>query len=661
MVRAIAVVRKELQEISHDKTMLGVLIIFPIFIMMFMGSSFNSMEIAGLPIGVVGPANTSFAQMLLEDLSNSSAFKLEQFGEEAEAMGAFRNGQVRAVIIVPENFEGELEGGNGSTIRIVVDNSDIVLEQSIVAAMGAVVQASSADITREYVTSAWGELQELNSSASALAEEVSASRAQMEQTKERLAEIGGDISSLDIEGLSGSIEGAELAVGRMRGIIGEQRARVAEIGEGNEGFFNETEGFLRNASGAVNESILVVGNAHAELVSQREGLEETVAALSAAIDALNALKGSGSGSCCDIADGAIDLNIMSLDALRGNTESQIAQADSEIAELGGLNATLHAMRENLGNYTLVVAGAREGGNGSAEMLGALDEAEETLDSMGALFGGAREDISELEALLEEVEDAMGEMEGTLDEALEQAGAVDELIASLQETVGKQTGKDPENIAIPLSVDAQNHYLRGSFVDFIMPQVIAVSLLLSCFLLSSMSLVREKTRKTIVRSLLVPGAVRSLVMGKVASVVLISFAQVLMVLVVAAVVFGVMFPYDLVMLAAGTAVSALVLSSIGMLVGFFSRNESSAIQGCLVLAIPMMFLGNIIFSPDLLPAYTQILQDVLPLSHVTNIFKIVLITNGNPVADMTALIAYFVVLAGLVWAVLWKRRDITAYS
>ena len=164
-----------------------------------------------------------------------------------------------------------------------------------------------------------------------------------------------------------------------------------------------------------------------------------------------------------------------------------------------------------------------------------------------------------------------------------------------------------------------------------------------------------------RSLLVPGALRNLVIGKIASIVIISFAQVLVVLLVASLVFGVRFPTDLAMLVAGTLVSSLVLASIGMLVGFFSRNESSAIQGCLILAIPMMFLGNIIFSPDLLPAYTQFLQELLPLAHITNIFKIVIITNGNPIADMSALLTYFVLLAVLLGLVVWKRREITAYS
>lgn len=659
-MNSVAVIRKELLEILHDKTMLAVLVIFPVFIMLFMGSSFNTLEISGLPIGVTGPVDTPFAGVLFEGLANSSAFKLHSYSGEAEAMQAFRDGQVRAVIVVPENFEQELQAGSGSTIRIVVDNSDIVLEQSIIAAMGAVVQASSADITREYVTSAWGDLYGLNESASSLAADISASREQMENTKMQLDGIEQEISSLDMEGLSSAIDNADAAVLEMQGLIEGQKEALGDAKEENDALFNETGIFLGEAGNTLNESRIMVGNARSDLIAQKAELQNTALALTASIEGLNLLKSTASGPGCSITLGAIDVTIAGLEALRANTHSQITAMDAQIIELDGLDGTLSEMQGKLANYSLLVEDAREA-NGVSEMEDALDEASETLDSMGTLFSDAKEDVSQLKALLGTVKAAMGEIEGTLDEALEQTASVDTLISSLQQTVAQQTGKDPEKIAVPLSIEVENHYERGSFVDFIMPQVIAVSLLLSCFLLSSMSLVREKTRKTIVRSLLIPGALRNLVIGKILSIMIISFVQVLMILAVAALLFGVMLPSDFLMLGVGTIISSLVLASIGMMVGFFSRNESSAIQGCLVLAIPMMFLGNIIFSPDLLPAYTQILQDLLPLSHVTNLFKVVLITNGNPMADMAALLTYFVALAVLMSLVLWKRKEITAYS
>ncbi len=659
-MNSISVVRKELLEILHDRTMMAVLLIFPIFIMVFMGSSFNTLEISGLPIGLTGPVDAPFAGVLLEGLSNSSAFKLQEFNTEAEAMESFRNGQVRAVIIVPQNFEQELAAGNGSTVRIVVDNSDIVLEQSIIAAMASVVQASSADITREYISTAWEDLYGLNDSASALAQDIALSGEGMKNTKAQLQEINEDIAKLDIEGLSGSIEEADSSISEMQGLVAEQKIALQAASAENELLFNDTNEFLGDAEDALNESIVAVEGAHAELIAQRVELQNTVITLSASIDGLNLLKLTASGPDCDVTIGAIDLTIISLEALRGNTESQVLAVDAQLVELQELNATLHGMEDSLGEYSELIEEA-EGAQNIGEMEDALDTASATLSDMEELFAEANEDVEQLKSLLKGVEGVMGEIEGTLDAALLQAGSVDELIASLQETVAEQTGKDPENIAVPLSIEVENHYERESFVDFIMPQVIAVSLLFSCFLMASISLVKEKTRKTIVRSLLIPGALRNLVIGKIASIVIISFAQVLVILVVASLLFGVRFPTDLVMLVWGIGISSLVLASIGMLVGFFSKNESSAIQGCLILAIPMMFLGNIIFSPDLLPAYTQFLQELLPLAHITNIFKIVIVTNGNPIADISALLTYFVLLAALIGLVVWKRREITAYS
>jgi ABC-2 type transport system permease protein len=216
------------------------------------------------------------------------------------------------------------------------------------------------------------------------------------------------------------------------------------------------------------------------------------------------------------------------------------------------------------------------------------------------------------------------------------------------------------VASPLSVKVQNQYERSSSVDFIMPQIVSVCLLLTCFLLGSISLVREKSRFTIVRALMVPGAFENLVVGKIITLVLLSFGQVLLIVLVAMALYGVRVPANIPMLVAGGLVSALVLSSIGIVIGFYARRESAAIQTCLLLAIPMLFLGNIIFSPDLLPQFTQVMQQFLPLSHVTSIFKIVLITNGNPTADMVALLTYFIVLGGIILFLVLKRRDITNY-
>lgn len=659
-MKPLSVMRKELLEILHDQTMLLILIVFPIFIMLFMGGSFTSLEINGLPIGVTGPLNTTFGGMLLGGLNESTAFKLQSFESEEGAMAAFKNGQLRAVIIIPQDFEETLLRGNGSTIQIIVDNSDLALERAVIGALSSVVQASSANITRAYVVGAWEDLYALNNSASALADDISRSRMQMQSTKAQLGEIKQNISELDMGGLERALDDASFHISSLQELLSEQRASLSEFSEENERALNESEVFLYNASFVLNESIGTVGSTHERLVNQTTELNRTVIALDTSIASLRLVRDGIANSSCSITTPAIDLTIASLVTLRNSTQQQITNAQGQMTDLEALNATLHQFGYALGNYSLQLAEARVGLGRIDTMEEALDNASLALAGLDASFGAARSDATRLRLLLSSINDTTAGMESTLDEALEQTASVDRLIASLQQTVAEQTGRDPERIASPLSVSVQNQY-SISAVDFILPQVVAISLLFSCFLLASISFVREKTRNTITRSLMMPDGLANMVMGKIGTLVLLSFMQVALILIVALLLFGVIPPQNLLVLIWGTAISSLVLSSIGILVGFFARSEAAAIQGCLLLAIPMLFLGNIIFSADLLPQYTQILQQLLPLAHVTNIYKIVLITNGDPALDIAALLSYFVLLAVVLAYLVIKRRDISNFQ
>jgi len=655
-MKFISVVVKELQEMSHDRTMLAVLLAFPIFIMLFMGSSFRSMEISGLPIGVVGPQNTTFSSLLLSGLNDSKAFNLHNYDSEAVAMDDFRNGHLKAVIVVPEDFEQTLDQGNGSRIRIIVDNSDLALEQSVIAAMSSVVQASSADITKKYVSGAWEELGALNSSASSLAKDIAASRTKMNQTKARLDEVGNGLGGLNISRLEASIDNAIAVSGSLREQLAMQRSAMMKVSEGSAAFLDNTSLMLMNASAALNESISTVQYTHAKLLSSIDSLNQTVNTLDNAIFGLGLIRNA---TADDTSRAAIDLDIMSLQSLRNSTMQQISDAQDEAARLRGLNATLNGFGAVLDNYSVSLDAARSS-NDTARMVAAIDGASATIGGLNSTFASAKQDVASLSKVVSDVREAMHDINSTLDQALAQTSSVDNLISSLEKTVEEQTARDPERIASPLAIEVRNQYVRTSFVDFLMPQIISISLLFSCFLLASISMVREKTGNTIVRALMSPLGLENMVAGKIATLVLLSIAQVAIIIAVALALFGVQPPTDLATLAAGTVVSALVLSSIGILVGFYARSESAAIQTCLLLAIPMLFLGNIVFSPDLLPNYTQILQQLLPLAHVTSIFKIVLITNGDPAGDMAALVSYFVLLALAMAFIMIKRRDISNY-
>ncbi|MFN7991489.1 MAG: ABC transporter permease [Candidatus Micrarchaeia archaeon] len=657
-MRFVSAMIKELQEISHDRTMLSVLIAFPILVMVFMGSSFRSMEISGLPIGLTGPTNTTLTSPLFAGLNESKAFNLKSYGDEQSAISDFHNGLLRAVIIVPEDFDRKLLAGNGSTVRIIVDNSDLALEQSILAAMGSVIQASSANITRSYVSGAWRQLEGLNKSAGSLATDVNNSRMKMLGTKATLAGVREGIDNISIGSLEGSISEAQLSIAGLKATIDSQKAELKNASEGNAQMINRTRAFVANASDALNRSIATVGSTHDKLKNQTAELNSTINVLDASIAGLETIKAA---SPDNTTKAALDLNIASLSSLRNATQKQMTDAIAEIGDLESLNTTLIGFSAELGDYSAGLDPAEASLNKTAGFSAALENVSSTLDALEGSFAGAKTEVGKLKSLLSGIKNTTGQIDATMDDALNQTRTVDSLISSLQETVAEQTGRDPDVIASPLSVKVENQYQRSTFVDFIMPQIIAISLLLSCFLLGSISVVREKSRKTIVRALMIPGALGNLVIGKIFSLVLLSFGQVGLIIIVAMALFGVKPPENMLMLVAGTTISSLVLSSIGVFIGFFARSESAAIQSCLLLAIPMLFLGNIIFSPDLLPTYTKILQQALPLSHITSVYKIIMITNGDPAGDMAALLSYFIILSGFLAFIVTRRKDITNYT
>lgn len=658
MVKLISVIRKELQEISHDRTMLIVLFMFPIFIMIFMGSSFRSMEISGLPIGITGAANATFADALFSEINQSHAFNIKRYVSENDALVDFKNGQLHAVIVMPDDFDQRISNGSGSEVRILVDNSDLSLEQAMLTAMSSVIEASSANITRSYVYGAWSQLQELNGSASSLRGELENTKKSMQDTKATLAEVRGKIDDLSISSLKETLDSSSAKAQDLQALLLVQKGALANASAGSEALFMQSDLFIANASQALNESIIALDDACSKLDGEVANLTVTRDRLDGTISGLEILRSSTSDPATAA---ALDLNLAGLRSLRGNTAQQIIDMQQEKDTLVELNGTLQGTYGSLENYSVAMDDAKKMGISLSATEAALDNASVALSSLNSSFSDARVQVSALEALLSDIRETSSQIEKTLDAAMAQAGSVERLITTLERTVAEQTAKDPKIIASPLSVKVESQYTKTSFVDFMMPQVIAVSLLFSCFLLGSVSLVREKTRKTIVRALLAPDALASLVAGKIAALVLMSFVQVALILIVGSLLFGVSPPMDWAILLWGTTISSLVFSSIGVLVGFYARSESSAIQGCLLIAIPMLFLGNIIFSPELLPAYTQVLQQALPLAHVTGIFKVVLITGGNPAIDIAALTSYFIILSILLAYVVITRRDITNYS
>jgi hypothetical protein len=169
---------KELRLIQNDKFALLLIFILPTMIMATMYIATNPSPITVIPetgknpdaarIGVVDldPTNTFPSQDLSANftwyLTNSQDFIVELYEEEVDALDALYFDRVKAYIVIPYGFEGNITGDIPAFVDIHMSSTDFEAQSSITSAFSGVVNDFRTDhgwSQREISTERFSEFQ----------------------------------------------------------------------------------------------------------------------------------------------------------------------------------------------------------------------------------------------------------------------------------------------------------------------------------------------------------------------------------------------------------------------------------------------------------------------------------------------------------------------
>jgi ABC-2 type transport system permease protein len=159
------------------------------------------------------------------------------------------------------------------------------------------------------------------------------------------------------------------------------------------------------------------------------------------------------------------------------------------------------------------------------------------------------------------------------------------------------------------------------VNFIIPGLIAVILMMLSALLTSVTVVREYERGTI--ELLATSPVRpfEIIIGKLVPYVLISFADVIVVLLMAYFVFHIpiLGSLWLVFLASGLFLTAAL--GIGILISSISTSQQMAMTFAIIgTQLPTILLSGFIFPVSSMPPFIQLITNVIPAMHFIKVLR-----------------------------------------
>ncbi len=117
-----AIFIKETIQILRDPSALIIAIILPLMLLFLMGYAI-SLDAKKIPVGIVLEKNSKYTASLIKSFESSESFKIEIARDRREFISKLQEGSLRAMIIIPSNFDKEILKGNPQ-IEIITDGSE---------------------------------------------------------------------------------------------------------------------------------------------------------------------------------------------------------------------------------------------------------------------------------------------------------------------------------------------------------------------------------------------------------------------------------------------------------------------------------------------------------------------------------------------------------
>ena len=153
MGKILSIIQKNFIVISRDRARLIPLTMFPIIMILIFGfTSGNSPK--HVPTAVVAYDTSPLAEEVLRALSSNEIFSLTKMvSTEGEAKQLLDHGKVKVIVSIPPNLQQSIDTNGKAVIKLMVDESDSSVAQSVRGAMGKVVASLSRQLGVEKIVS----------------------------------------------------------------------------------------------------------------------------------------------------------------------------------------------------------------------------------------------------------------------------------------------------------------------------------------------------------------------------------------------------------------------------------------------------------------------------------------------------------------------------
>ncbi|MFH1663996.1 MAG: ABC transporter permease [archaeon] len=295
--------------------------------------------------------------------------------------------------------------------------------------------------------------------------------------------------------------------------------------------------------------------------------------------------------------------------IENQLDSIINQLNSTINELDQALTDIDSTKEKL-NQALIK----------------LNEVDSRLDSANSSVQSFKYTIDSMNNTLNEIKSLITEAKTSRESIMKDLTETKTQMQSLSSKLDSISSLSPESVVRPLNITKEPVYDAGE-VSVITPMAIAIVLLLTSLLLTSISIILEKNQGVELRAKLSPTLYITWVSGKILGQMVFALFEAVLILLVAFVGFGVVPSGNIAELFLVLLIVSFSFISIGVFLTNFTKTQSTAILSSLLISVPLIFLSGMILPTSFMPSFIKGVSEVLPLTVGTELITSVLV-RGN---------------------------------
>lgn len=154
---SLVIARKDLTEFRRNRITLIFSIIMPIMMMGMFGYIFQDSTSAlnNVPVGMIvddlGIYGEQISTMISDISSNSDSIQLIEVSTRTQAEEKILSAEIKAVVIIPNNFTSSIQGQNQAKIIIVTDPSNPTIAQALTQFFNGIIRVLSDQFSQELI------------------------------------------------------------------------------------------------------------------------------------------------------------------------------------------------------------------------------------------------------------------------------------------------------------------------------------------------------------------------------------------------------------------------------------------------------------------------------------------------------------------------------